>query len=137
MPLADNCCLVSACPKQLWERLQAIVHLACERRYIVHMVICASQDSRPTGRAYRVCAETVVEAYPAVTDPVEVWRLVDPAAITTHGVGSVVVGHDEQYVRAFVFHWSILQSNFRKLPGIAGILACNPDSYQPLADMSS
>ena len=56
------------------------------------------------GRADRVGAEAVVEAHATVGDTVEVGRAVDAAAVATHGVRRVVVGHDEEDVWARVGH---------------------------------
>ena len=80
------------------EGRQAVVHGRGQCGDPVDVVPCAGEDGGAAGRTDRVGAEAVVEAHATLRDAVEIGRPVDAAAIATHGVRCVVVGHDEEDV---------------------------------------
>ena len=64
------------------------------------MVVRAGEDRRPAGCAERVRGVAAVETCALGSDPVDVRRRVHPAAVGADGLRRVVVGQDEQDVRA-------------------------------------
>ena len=74
---------------------------AVEDRHAVDVAILAGKNGRPAWRADRVGHETVRETHAVMGNAVEVWRLVDLAAVATQGMGGVVVGHDVENVGRF------------------------------------
>ena len=98
MPLADNRRLVAVALEDLGDVLQTVVEVGANGGDTVDVVVGAGQDAGPARLAQGVGAEAVVESHPLSSDAVEVGGLVDAAAITAHGVGGVIVGHDEEDV---------------------------------------
>lgn len=74
------------------------------------MVVRSREDRGATRCTDRVGAEAIVEAHASVGDTIEVGGLVDSAAVTTHGVGGMVVGHDKEDVGAVGGHSYLLLS---------------------------
>ena len=60
----------------------------------VFVAVFASQYSGAARRAYRVCAEAVLEQHSLPRKTVDVRRLVDPRPVRAYCVRGVVVGHD-------------------------------------------
>ena len=98
VPLAEDAGLPALSLQRLDEGRQAVVHGRGQCGDPVDVVPCAGEDGGAAGRANRVGTEAVVEAHATLRDAVEVGRPVDAAAIATHGVRRVVVGHDEEEV---------------------------------------
>lgn len=69
-----------------------------EGHHAIDMVVHAGQDGCSRWRANTVGDITVIEAYPLVGDPVEVWRLVDSSSIAGYGFRGVVISHNEDNV---------------------------------------
>ena len=98
VPLAEDRRLVARLPQQLRVGGQAVVHVRRQGGDAVDVVVGAGEDGGPAGGADAVGAEAVVEAHALVGDAVEVGGAVDAAPVAAHGVGGVVVGHDEEDV---------------------------------------
>jgi hypothetical protein len=65
---------------------------------LIDMVVGPRQNGCSGGCTDSIRTEAVVKAHALVGDPIEIRRPIDPTAVATHGMGSVVVGHDEQNV---------------------------------------
>ena len=100
MPFADDGGLVANALQELGEVELAIVVARVQGGHAVDVIVRAGEDGRAGGAANGIGAKTVVKAHAALGDAVEVGRGVDAAAIATHGVGRVVVGHNEEDVGA-------------------------------------
>jgi hypothetical protein len=111
VPLADHRRLVPVLAEHLRERQQAVVEVRGQCRDAVDMIVRAGQNRRAARRADRVGAEATIEPHAASRDPVQVRRFVDAAAVATHCMGGMVVGHDEEDVRPGVRHGRRLLSN--------------------------
>ena len=81
-----------------------IVRQCAQRRTAVNVAVCPSENRGPAGCADRICAKTVAEAHAALSNPVEIRRLVYSAAVATHGMRSVIVRHDEQDLWSLLWH---------------------------------
>lgn len=62
------------------------------------MVVSPGKNASAAWRTNRVGAETVVETHATLGNTIEMGRAVDPAAIATHRMRSVVVGHDKNNI---------------------------------------
>lgn len=81
-----------------------LVNLAVQRHDSVDMVIRSSQDRCPRRCANRVGDVAVVELHTLRGQTVNVGCVVDASAIGTDGFGCMVIGKDEDDVRAFLRH---------------------------------
>ena len=73
-------------------------------RDLIYVIVGPGQDSGPARRANRIGAEAVVQTDTALCDSIKIRRGVDPAPVATHGVRSVVVGHNVDYIGPGGFH---------------------------------
>ena len=104
MPFPNNRRLIPLLLQQFGEGQKPVVHGGRQGGYAVYMVVGAGQNRRTAGGTDRVYAETVVETHTPLGYAIEMGRSVDPASVTAHGMGRVIVGHDEQYVWTRVAH---------------------------------
>lgn len=98
VPFAKDRSLIANFLQQFGEGLQAIVEMGVERRYAIDVIVGAGEDGGTAGRTDTVGAETVVKTHPAIGDTIQIGRLIDAAAVTTHGMGGMVVRHDKDDV---------------------------------------
>ena len=101
MPLSDHGGLVTCLLEEFGEGLLRAVEVDPVVDDAVDMAVFSSEDDGPAGSADRVGAEAVVKSHAPLGDAIEVGRFVDFAAVATHGVRGVVVGHDEDDVWFF------------------------------------
>ena len=120
VPLADDGGLVAGRAQVLGDVGQAVVDAVVQRHDAVDVVVGAGQDGRAAGRADRVADVAVVQAHALGRDAVDVRRAVDAVAVAADRARGVVVGHDEQDVRALALlaHQG-LRSAGRPAPGRA------------------
>ena len=98
MPFADDGCLIAVALKDFGHILLAVVDMGADGGDLVDVVVSAGEDGGAAGLAERVGAEAVVEKHTALGYAVEIGGPVDARPVTTHGVGCVVVGHDEENI---------------------------------------
>ena len=98
VPLADHAGVIAGGVQIRRQRRPLRVNRV-EYRHAVDVTVLAGENARAARRADGVDAETIFEPHPGVGDAVEVRRLVDEAAVATHGMRRVVVGHDVEDVR--------------------------------------
>ena len=102
MPLADHGRLVAGLFDQMRQRLVLGFHSTVQRRDAVDMAVLARDQRSPGGRADRVRTKGIRQPDPLFRQPVDVGRGIErsqAAAVSTDGVGRVIVRHDEQDVR--------------------------------------
>ena len=92
--------LVAGLPEQLGKRDLAAVEDLGVVAQAVEVAVLSRQDDGPARGADAVRAEAVVEPDALAGDAVHGRRRVEPAPVAAHGLGRVVVGHDEEDVRA-------------------------------------
>ena len=98
MPLADDGGLVTVALQDFGEVFLAVVEVGADGRDFVDVVVGAGENGGAARFAEGIGAETIVEAHAVLSDAGEMRGLIDNRAIATHGVGCVVVGHDEEDV---------------------------------------
>ena len=99
MPFADHARVIACGLQILRERRLAAVE-PVEHRHPVEVAVFARQNGRAAGRADRVDDETIHKPHPVFGNAVDVWRLVNAAAVSADGMGRVIIGHDVKNVRS-------------------------------------
>ena len=100
VPLPKDGGLVSTLAQQARERGHAVVQVRGKCGHLVDVIVGASQDRGPAWRANPVRAEAIIQPHAFIRNPVQVGRRIDPATVATHGMGSMIVGHDEHDIWA-------------------------------------
>jgi hypothetical protein len=103
MPLPDHRGLVTRLPELHREKLLLGSDLAVEVENPISLGVLPGDDAGPGGRADRVVGERAGEAHPASRQRIDVGCRIEPGQappVGPDGLGGVVVGHDEQDVRA-------------------------------------
>src|SRR5207245_1043032 len=95
MPFADHAGVIASLLEHLGNGGLPPIE-AVEDGHAVDMAVFAGENGGATWSADGIDAEAIKEPHSLVGEAVKVGRLVDLAPITTHGVGGVVVRHDEK-----------------------------------------
>ena len=100
VPLADDCSLVPGLLQQLGHGLlRTVEHARGIIGETVGVAVLAGEHAGTARAAERVGNETVGKAHSVASNAVEVGGLDETAAIATHHLRRVVVGHDVNYVK--------------------------------------
>ena len=100
VPLPNDCRLITRLLQKLWERRLPAVEGAVIVTKAIAVAVFAGEDHRPRGAADGVGAETVLEQRALAGKPVDVRRFDQLRAVGRDGGRGMVVGKDEQDVRA-------------------------------------
>jgi hypothetical protein len=98
MPLADHPGMITGFLKHFGDRWLAAIK-PIENGDAINVAVFSGEDRGAAGCTDGVDGEAIQEAHPFIGDAVDVRGLIEFAAVTTHGVSGVIVGHNEQYVR--------------------------------------
>ena len=104
VPLADHCGGVACLAQKLGKGLLGPVELVSVDQEAVGMGILAGLDGGPHGPADRVGHVALLEEHAVAGERVDVWRgavFLEPGVIGSDGLIGMIVGKDEQDVRAF------------------------------------
>lgn len=99
MPLADHAGVIARFLQFLGNRPLAAVE-TIKNRNAIDVRIFAGEDRRAARSANGVDRKTIAETHSFFSDAVDVWRLVDLAAVGADGVGRMVIRHNENDIRA-------------------------------------
>ena len=99
MPFADHARVITGRLQHLRHRRLTAIE-AVKDCDAVDVAVFAGQNAGAARSANRVHAKTIEEAHSFIGEAIEIGRLVDAAAVTTHRVRCVIVGHDKEDVRA-------------------------------------
>ncbi len=98
MPLANDRSFIPCRLQDRWERRLRPVENVAIVEYTVDVAVLSGKNDGAVGSANAVGTECVGESNAQLGDAVEVGLRIDLAAIATHRVRSVIVGHDEDEV---------------------------------------
>jgi hypothetical protein len=128
VPLADYGSLVTGLLQQLGKRLLRAIKSYFVVNDTVDMTVFTGKDYGPAGRTDTIGTKAVFEKHTLFGEPIEVWCLVNPAAVTAHSLRSVVIGHNKNNVRLFCLHAGVSKFAFATGGGNHG--RCSTTSYK-------
>ena len=85
----------------LCQMRQPVIKMRIQRGNLIHMIIGPCQNGGAAGRANRIGYIAMIKPHAFICQPIQIRRMIDTAAITADGFGSMIICHDKQDIRLF------------------------------------